>query len=519
MPFTTGNNSRNRLLSASRPEKGARLAGNLRQGAPGVRAGGWRSSTRANGDGSSRSCRSMISRAKAACRSRGDRHQEGSRPMACQQGWERGARRDARGDSSGCVDGPVSRCTGQCVARRTASAAGPVHEDRAGQKGHSAAADGARTSFATPSSRAGGSGMPAGAGGCARRSKPKLLGPLAGGADPEAILGCARPLGRVADRGDGPGTGGHAVLPDKLGREVVARQGRSPPRPATASDFTEGGVKWKRTFRQTAAWRTKPCAQAGGRFLQSAVGAGLALGLIGRAVSGEPTGSAGCESAWIGTDGHTGVILGAIPRGRGSNWPRLQKVFPDDDDAAFAATRLSAKRQPRLRRIRADAGKGGVGRRRGLSCLTIATPKRRWPPLEKYPHRFRKAGGHDPGESGGFEEAVAIGRRLTSLMNMRCFPYRAARKAVEDGLVGGEPILLTSQKSYKFGGGRPWFYKDLKTYGGTIPWAGIHSIDYMLTLVGNTSGVSAWHGNRPSNTPAFRITPACSSISTTAGRR
>ncbi|NLX97934.1 MAG: Gfo/Idh/MocA family oxidoreductase [Rhodopirellula sp.] len=52
--------------------------------------------------------------------------------------------------------------------------------------------------------------------------------------------------------------------------------------------------------------------------------------------------------------------------------------------------------------------------------------------------------------------------RLTSMMNMRCFPpYRAARKAVQEGLIG-EPILLTSQKSYRFGGGRTWFYKDFE---------------------------------------------------------
>ena len=83
------------------------------------------------------------------------------------------------------------------------------------------------------------------------------------------------------------------------------------------------------------------------------------------------------------------------------------------------------------------------------------------------------------------------------MMNMRCFPpYRAARKAVQDGLIG-EPILLTSQKSYRFGAARPWFYKDLKTYGGTIPWAGIHCVDYMRWVSGRKYvQVSAWHGNK-----------------------
>ena len=34
--------------------------------------------------------------------------------------------------------------------------------------------------------------------------------------------------------------------------------------------------------------------------------------------------------------------------------------------------------------------------------------------------------------------------------------------ALRDGLVG-EPILLTSQKSYRFGAARPWFYKNVIT--------------------------------------------------------
>ncbi|MFC2077044.1 Gfo/Idh/MocA family protein, partial [candidate division KSB1 bacterium] len=89
------------------------------------------------------------------------------------------------------------------------------------------------------------------------------------------------------------------------------------------------------------------------------------------------------------------------------------------------------------------------------------------------------------------------GVRLTSMMNMRCGgSYRAARKAVLDGLIG-EPIMITSQKSYKFGAERPWFYKESEKYGGTIPWVGIHSIDYMRWASGTEyTKVSAWHGNK-----------------------
>ena len=69
--------------------------------------------------------------------------------------------------------------------------------------------------------------------------------------------------------------------------------------------------------------------------------------------------------------------------------------------------------------------------------------------------------------------------RLTALLGMRLEPrFRAIRKLVEEGAIG-DPVLVSSQKSYKFGKSRPEFYRRKVTYGGTIPWVGIHAIDYM----------------------------------------
>jgi len=42
----------------------------------------------------------------------------------------------------------------------------------------------------------------------------------------------------------------------------------------------------------------------------------------------------------------------------------------------------------------------------------------------------------------------------------------------------GEIRLVNTQKSYKLGQ-RPDFYKKRETYGGTIPWVGIHAIDWI----------------------------------------
>jgi len=73
---------------------------------------------------------------------------------------------------------------------------------------------------------------------------------------------------------------------------------------------------------------------------------------------------------------------------------------------------------------------------------------------------------------------------LAAMFNLRSKPaFQAARRAVQLGRIG-EPILVTAQKSYKFGKRRPDFYKDRQTFGGTIPWVAIHAIDFMRWTAG-----------------------------------
>ncbi len=87
--------------------------------------------------------------------------------------------------------------------------------------------------------------------------------------------------------------------------------------------------------------------------------------------------------------------------------------------------------------------------------------------------------------------------RLTTLLNMRFEPrFQAIHTAITEGAIG-EPILATAQKSYKFGESRPDFYKDVATYGGTIPWVGIHAIDYIhYTTRLDFNAVATFQGNK-----------------------
>ena len=70
----------------------------------------------------------------------------------------------------------------------------------------------------------------------------------------------------------------------------------------------------------------------------------------------------------------------------------------------------------------------------------------------------------------------AAGVALCPMMATRYSPeFYAAYRAVREGLIG-EPLLVTAQKSYRLGS-RAWYYRTRASYGGTIPWVGIHAID------------------------------------------
>ena len=83
-----------------------------------------------------------------------------------------------------------------------------------------------------------------------------------------------------------------------------------------------------------------------------------------------------------------------------------------------------------------------------------------------------------------------------AMLGLRFTPhFFTAWKAVRDGAVGSVR-LLNAQKSYKLGT-RSDMYRTRKTFGGTIPWVGIHGIDLIQWFAGNPFiNVFAKHSTR-----------------------
>jgi len=75
------------------------------------------------------------------------------------------------------------------------------------------------------------------------------------------------------------------------------------------------------------------------------------------------------------------------------------------------------------------------------------------------------------------------GIRFCAMHFLRYTPafYRAVQ-LVREGHIG-KPVMLTAQKSYKYGT-RPDWYGERALYGGTIPWVGIHGVDWIAQFTG-----------------------------------
>jgi predicted dehydrogenase len=84
---------------------------------------------------------------------------------------------------------------------------------------------------------------------------------------------------------------------------------------------------------------------------------------------------------------------------------------------------------------------------------------------------------------------------LSMLLTMRCTPpYLAMRDIVRQGTIG-EVVSMDAQKSYQLGT-RPEWMKHRQTFGGTIPYIGIHMLDLMGWISGREfTQVAAFHSN------------------------
>lgn len=81
---------------------------------------------------------------------------------------------------------------------------------------------------------------------------------------------------------------------------------------------------------------------------------------------------------------------------------------------------------------------------------------------------------------------------LGCMLNLSlCGWFRTIEKSIQNGDIG-EVRVLHGQKSYRIGT-RGMHYQTREMYGGTIPWVGIHAIDWLLRLGGKCKWVSAVH--------------------------
>ena len=181
--------------------------------------------------------------------------------------------------------------------------------------------------------------------------------------------------------------------------------------------------------------------------------------------------------AILGFDGHPEEILRPLPQ-----LPDVEVVAVSDPDPKVTAravknSRLAQAKQYSDYRRMLDAEKldlvavcnpNGDRAEAILACvarkLNVIAEKPRaveWRDLD----RVKKA-------------VSESGIKLGMLLPMRYSPsYLALKKIVEAGEIG-EVAQIAAQKSYK-AGGRPAWMRSRKTYGGTIPWIGIHMIDLM----------------------------------------
>ena len=85
--------------------------------------------------------------------------------------------------------------------------------------------------------------------------------------------------------------------------------------------------------------------------------------------------------------------------------------------------------------------------------------------------------------------------KLTAMLSMRSEPQFIAAKELYDSGVIGEAVLVNGRKSYKWGNRAEWMGEKEK-YGGTIPWVGIHAIDFTNFITGlEFRKVAAMKGN------------------------
>ena len=94
-----------------------------------------------------------------------------------------------------------------------------------------------------------------------------------------------------------------------------------------------------------------------------------------------------------------------------------------------------------------------------------------------------------------WDTCFARGVQCVAILNNHVHPViAAAREAVRTGRIGTVAIV-NARKSYKWANRPSWFGRR-ENYGGTIPWIGIHALDFIYSITDQTfTSVAAMHSN------------------------
>ena len=251
----------------------------------------------------------------------------------------------------------------------------------------------------------------------------------------------------------------------------------------------------------------RPSSVGRREFLRSAAGASLAVaGVKGAQTTRKLAANALIRVGLIGRDGHPEILLSSIPKLRNVQWTAYAKGQPDED-SGWVRKHPAGSHPPRVYEHYEE-----MLEKEPLDVVGICLPF--YQNVEASIRAARKGiqvlsekpAATNLQDLARLEQEIhQSGVRYSIMLDMRALPiFQAARNAVQQGMLG-EPILISSQKSYKYGSERPWFYKERKTYGGTIPWVGIHALDYMRWVSGQEyAQVAGFEGNK-----AHPQTPGC----------
>ena len=178
-----------------------------------------------------------------------------------------------------------------------------------------------------------------------------------------------------------------------------------------------------------------------------------------------------------GMEGHVSEILKPI-----EGLPDVELVSVSDSDPARMAKLAPAVRRysdyiQMLDKEQLDVvGIGGANHQR--AAIILACAERKLHVAAEKPLAIERA------DLERIRQAVRQNRiQLTMLLPMRFSPpFLAMKQVVESGEIGAI-AQIDAQKSYKLGERSPWML-NRSSYGGSIPYIGVHMVDLMRWLSG-----------------------------------